>query len=75
MLQVQAAAKKVREVIVKSGAAALTGCEQGAARRLRQSTAELVRWQQRGLATASEPYDAVIIGGGMCEGLYDCSRY
>ncbi|KAI0717681.1 dihydrolipoyl dehydrogenase [Cerioporus squamosus] len=36
-----------------------------AARRLRQSgSAQVARWQQRGLATPSEPYDAVIIGGG-----------
>ncbi|CDO75451.1 hypothetical protein BN946_scf184823.g5 [Trametes cinnabarina] len=36
-----------------------------AARRLRHTATQVGRWQQqRGLATPSEPYDAVIIGGG-----------
>ncbi|OBZ74824.1 Dihydrolipoyl dehydrogenase, mitochondrial [Grifola frondosa] len=34
------------------------------ARRLRHSSLQAVRLQQRGLATPSEPYDAIIIGGG-----------
>ena len=41
---------------------------QAAARRLRPSASTLVgHWhQRRSLATPSEPYDAVIIGGGEC---------
>ena len=41
---------------------------QAAARRLRQAgSAQVARWQQqRGFATPSEPYDAIIIGGGEC---------
>ena len=42
-------------------------CVQAAVRRLRQTAAssQVGRWQQqRGLATPSEPYDAIIIGGG-----------
>ncbi|KAH9893935.1 dihydrolipoyl dehydrogenase [Cubamyces lactineus] len=36
-----------------------------AVRRLRHTSTQVGRWQQqRGLATPSEPYDAVIIGGG-----------
>ncbi|KAI0798239.1 hypothetical protein C8Q75DRAFT_741077 [Abortiporus biennis] len=39
--------------------------QRNAARRLRIAGAQLTRWQaSRGLATDSEPYDAVIIGGG-----------
>lgn len=43
---------------------------QAAVRRLRQTAgAQVGRWQQqRGVASSSEPYDAVIIGGGELSG-------
>ncbi|KAG6844753.1 hypothetical protein H0H87_003976 [Tephrocybe sp. NHM501043] len=36
-----------------------------AGRRLRQASLQVGSWK-RGLATAAEPYDVVVIGGGEC---------
>lgn len=66
MLQVQKVSSRVRTVPCLAREYALTDIAQAAARRMRQTASTQVgRWQQqRGLATPSEPYDAVIIGGG-----------